>query len=159
MANICLKPNPKKIDKMRRRFLAAAAMLAVLTPCLAQARDTAPASSDVVVTLHLDLYDGDKLSKGFADGLRDATSNDSRFTVVDTVPADGVLVVMKDALQPQDADGRPIAGYEVNLKLGSGKFLKQLTGYCDQKKLDMCGRVVAEDIYTNYSAWAKKNKK
>ncbi len=144
---------------MRTHFLAAAAVLALI-PSFAQARDTAPAASDIVATVQLNLYDGDKLSKGFADGLRDAVSNDSRFTVVTTtLPADGVLVVMKDALQPQDADGRPIAGYEVNLKLGSGKFLKQLTGYCDQKKLDMCGRVVAEDIYTNYSAWAKKNKK
>ncbi len=117
------------------------------------------AAQDVVVPVHLNLYDGDKLTKGFADGLRDAVSSDSRFKVVDPVPADGVNVVLKDALQPSDADGRPIAAYEVNVKLGSGKFLKQLTGYCDQKKLDMCGRVVAEDIYSNYARWAAKNKK
>ena len=92
------------------------------------------------------------MTKAFSQALRQAVAADSRFSVVDAAPADGVNVIMNDALQASQNDDVSTLSYHVTVKLGSGKFLKTLDGLCDEKKLDMCGRIVAADIYDAYSA-------
>ncbi len=129
-----------------KTLFAALALLAV--PGFAAAQDRA-------IPVHLDLYKGDRLTRTFADSLTATISGDSRFTVADPLPPDGLNVVMNDSLKPQETEDQQIAGYEVTVKYGSGKFLRTLTGYCDQRRLEMCGRLVAEDIYTSYAAGKK----
>ena len=113
----------------------------------------APALAQDPVTVKLDLFDGDKYSHAFSEGVRAAIANDSRFTVSDTLPADGLKIVMNDAISSDKDNGSDIASYSVDLKLGSGKFVASTSGYCDVRKFDMCGRVVAEDVYNAYTAF------
>lgn len=107
------------------------------------------------IPVHLDLYKGDRLTSAFAESLRATITSDSRFAIADPLPPEGLNVIMNDGLKPQETEDQATAGYEVTLKYGSGKFLRNLTGYCDQKRLEMCGRVVAEDIYSSYVAGKK----
>ena len=115
-----------------------------------------PVAKPVVVAL--DLYTGDKNSKGFADGLTAAISGDDRFQLVTTLPADGLKIIMKEALVVQDTDMQTNAGYDVVLKLGNGKYLDEKTGLCDLSRLPMCGRVVAQDSYDAYQAYLAHRK-
>ena len=112
-----------------------------------------PAFAQDPVAVKLDLFDGDKYSHAFSEGLRAAIANDSRFTVSDTLPADGMKIIMSDAISSDKDNGSDIASYAVDLKLGSGKFISSTSGYCDVRKFDMCGRVVAEDAYNAYVAF------
>ncbi len=117
---------------------------------------TVPAFAETPVAVKLDLFDGDKFSHLFSEGLRAAVANDPRFTVSDALPADGLKIVMTDAISSDKDNGSDIASYAIDLKLGSGKFVSSTTGYCDVRKFDMCGRVVAEDAYNAYVAYKAK---
>ena len=112
-----------------------------------------PALAQAPISVKLDLYDGDKYSHRFSEGVRAAIGSDSRYVVSKTLPPDGLIVSMDDALSYDADNGAETASYEVSLKLGSGKFVTKSSGYCDVKKFDMCGRVVAEDVYNAYEAY------
>ncbi len=135
------------------RLALAIGVIGLAVPVWAQAQD---AARPVVVAL--DLYTGDKNSKGFADGLTAAISGDDRFQLVTTLPADGLKIIMKEALVVQDTDMQTNAGYDVVLKLGNGKYLDEKTGICDLSRLPMCGRVVAQDSYDAYQTYLTHHK-
>ncbi len=120
-------------------------MAAPATHVLAQASGPVP--------VKLDLYDGDKYSHRFSDGIRGAVGGDSRYTVVDKLPPEGLKISVDTAISYDEGNAAETASYSVSLKLGSGKFVNSLTGWCDVKKFDMCGRVVAEDAYNAYEAY------
>jgi len=120
----------------------------------AQSADT----SDKPIAVTLDLYSGDKTSKGFSDALTAAVSADDRFEVVKALPADGMKIVMKDALLPQNTDMQDNAAYDVVLMLGNGKYIDEKQGLCDLAKLTMCGRVVAQDSFDAYQAYIAHHK-
>ncbi len=113
----------------------------------------APAFAQAPIQVKLDLYDGDKYSHAFSDGVRAAINGDSRFQVVDKLPPEGLKISVDDAVSYDADNGAETAAYAVSLKLGSGKFVTKSTGYCDVKKWDMCGRVVAQDVYDAYQAY------
>ena len=127
--------------------------LALILTGLVMAFQAVPALAQDPVTVKLDLFDGDKYSHAFSEGVRAAIANDPRFTVSDTLPADGLKIVMNDAISSDKDNGSDIASYSVDLKLGSGKFVANTSGYCDVHKFDMCGRVVAEDAYNAYATF------
>ncbi len=133
------------------RAAIAAILVALACPALA-------AAADIVVPVHLNLYDGDRTTKAFSDALRQTVASDSRFTLTDPLPPEGVDIIMNDALKLSENEDMSVVSYEVTLKLGSGKFLKNLQGNCDQRRLAMCGRIVVEDAYTAYSVWAAGKK-
>ncbi len=110
------------------------------------------------IAVMLDLYSGDANSKGFADGLAAAISDDERFHIVTALPADGMKIVMTDSLVTQHDDSRAIAAYDVVLKLGTGKYIDEKQGFCDLSALAMCGRVVAQDSYDAYQAYMAQHK-
>ena len=110
------------------------------------------------VAVSLDLYSGDKDSKGFADALTAAISGDERFALVTPLPADGMKIIMKDALLPQNEDMKSIGAYDVVLKLGNGKYIDEKQGFCDLAKLTMCGRVVAQDSFDAYQTYMAGHK-
>ena len=110
------------------------------------------------VAVSLDLYTGDKDSKGFADALTAAVSDDARFALVTPLPADGMKIIMKDALLPQNEDMKSIGAYDVVLKLGTGKYIDEKQGFCDLAKLTMCGRVVAQDSFDAYQSYMAGHK-
>ena len=137
-----------------------------LALCLGLAGATIPVTAGAQVTqlqtppisVMLDLYTGDTNSKGFADGLTAAISDDERFQVVTALPADGMKIVMTDSLVSQNDDSRAIAAYDVVLKLGNGKYIAEKQGFCDLSALAMCGRVVAQDSYDAYQAYMAQHK-
>ncbi len=132
-----------------------AALLALMTaPVAARAQDT----PTQLISVALDLYSGDKNSKGFADALTAAISGDNRFTVVTQLPPDGLKIIMKEALVSQGTDMQTNASYDVVLKLGNGKYIDEKQGYCDLARLDMCGRVVAQDSFDAYQAYIAHHK-
>ncbi len=116
-----------------------------------------PALADGPVTVKLDLYDGDKYSHAFSEGLRAAVGNDARYVQSDTLPPDGMKMTMNDAISSDPENGSDLAAYSVTLKTGAGKFIAKTEGFCDVKKFDMCGRVVAEDSYNAYVAYVAKH--
>ena len=134
--------------------------------CLGLAGATMPVTAGAQVTqlqtpriaVTLDLYTGDTNSKGFADGLTAAISDDERFQVVTALPADGMKISMTDSLVTQNDDSRAIAAYDVVLKLGTGKYIDEKQGFCDLSALTMCGRVVAQDSYDAYQAYMAQHK-
>ncbi len=126
-------------------------------PGLAAAQNANQAATKPVAVA-LDLYSGDKNSKGFADGLTAAISGDDRFQLVTILPADGLKIIMKEALVVQDTDMQTNAAYDVVLKLGNGKYIDEKTGYCDLARLPMCGRVVAQDSFDAYQAYLAHHK-
>ena len=142
--------------RLKSGFVAGCASLLALTtaPVAARAQD-APTQ---LISVALDLYSGDKNSKGFADALTAAISGDNRFTVVTQLPPDGLKIIMKEALVSQDTDMQTNASYDVVLKLGNGKFIDEKQGYCDLARLDMCGRVVAQDSFDAYQAYIAHHK-
>lgn len=113
----------------------------------------APAMAQSPISVKLDLYDGDKYSHAFSDGVRAAVGGDSRFVIVDKLPPDGLKISVDDAISYDAGNGAETAAYAVSLKLGSGKFVTKSSGYCDVRKWDMCGRVVAQDVYDAYQAY------
>lgn len=113
----------------------------------------APAFAQAPISVKLDLYDGDKYSQAFSDGVRAAIAGDSRFQVVDKLPPEGMKISLDDAISYDAGNGAETAAYEVKLKLGSGKSVNKLDGYCDVKRWDMCGRVVVEDAYNAYQTY------
>lgn len=119
--------------------------------CLAL--QAAPALAQSPIVVKFDLFDGDKYSHAFSEGVRAAINSDDRFQVVSKLPPDGVKISVDDAISYDAGNGAETAAYAVSLKLGSGKFVTKLNGYCDVKKWDMCGRVVAQDIYDAYQAY------
>ena len=120
---------------------------------LAFGLSTAPAFAQAPVSVKLDLYDGDKYSHAFSEGIRSAVGGDSRYAVVDKLPPDGLKISVDDAISYDESNAGETAAYSVSLKLGSGKFVNKLTGWCDVKNFDMCGRVVAEDAYNAYQTY------
>ena len=149
--------NPVRPGRMPWLALSLASAFGLgLIPAVAGAQNSdAPAKPIAVV---LDLYSGDKLSQGFSDALTAAVSGDDRFEVVKALPADGMKIVMKDALLPQNNDSETIAAYDVLLTLGNGKYLDEKQGFCDVAKLTMCGRVVAQDSFDAYQAYLAHHK-
>ncbi len=130
-----------------------------LVPAMAGAQsapETSGSAKPIAVTLNL--YSGDKLSQGFSEALTAAIGGDERFEVVKTLPPDGMTIVMKDALLPQNNDSETIAAYDVLLKSGTGKYIDEKQGFCDAAKLTMCGRVVAQDSFDAYQAYIAHHK-
>ncbi len=125
--------------------------LAVLVSSLAAC--ALPALAQAPITVKLDLYDGDKYSHAFSEGVRAAIAGDARFQVADKLPPEGLKISVDDAISYDAGNGAETAGYAVSLKLGSGKSVTRLDGYCDVKKWDMCGRVVAQDAYDAYQTY------
>jgi hypothetical protein len=128
--------------------------LVTAAPAGAQSAD-APAKP---IPVMLDLYAGDKNSKGFADALTAAISGDDRFDLVQTLPADGMKISMTDALLRQTDDMDNKAAYDVVLKLANGKFIGEKQGLCDLARLPMCGRVVAQDSFDAYQDYMAHHK-
>lgn len=118
-----------------------------------------PAFADGPVAVKLDLFDGDKYSHAFSEGLRAAVANDARYAVSDNLPGDGIKLIMKDSISYDSSNDSDIASYAVDIKLASGKFVATTSGYCDVRKFDMCGRVVAEDAYNAYTAYIARTAK
>ncbi len=145
-----------RVSPARLRWLLAATFGLSLAPISAGAQSADASATPIPVML--DLYSGDKLSQGFTDGLRAAITGDDRFTVVKTLPADGMKIAMKDALFPSNTDERSIAAYDVLLTRGDGKYIDEKQGFCDVAKLDMCGRVVAQDSFDAYQAYMAHHK-
>jgi len=140
-----------------RFWFAGAALCAGLfatAPAGAQSAD-APAKPIAVM---LDLYTGDKTSKGFAEALTAAIGGDDRFELVKVLPADGMEISMTDALLKQTDDMDNKAAYDVVLKLGNGKFVGEKQGLCDLARLPMCGRVVAQDSFDAYQDYMAHHK-
>ena len=131
-------------------------LVATIIPASAGAQSADVPAKPIAVTL--DLYSGDKLSQGFSDALTAAISGDDRFEVVKALPADGMKIVMKDALLPQGTDMQDNAAYDVVLMLGNGKYIDEKQGLCDLAKLPMCGRVVAQDSFDAYQAYMAHHK-
>ncbi len=113
----------------------------------------APAFAQAPIAVKLDLFDGDKYSHAFSEGLRNAIANDDRYSLSDNLPPDGLKISMDDAISYDADNSAETAAYSVDLKLGSGKFVTKSEGWCDVKKFDMCGRVVAQDAYDAYQAY------
>ncbi len=148
----------KEENDMKLRNLATVTLalgLAAL-PVTAGAQ-TSDASAKPVAVM-LDLFSGDKTSKGFADALTAAVGADDRFSIVKPLPADGLKIIMNAALTVQDTDMQTNAAYDVVLKLGNGKYIDEKQGFCDLARLTMCGRVVAQDSYDAYQAYMAKHK-
>jgi hypothetical protein len=110
------------------------------------------------VAVALDLFSGDKNSKGFADALTAAITGDNRFTLVTPLPADGLKIVMNEGLSVQDTDMQTNAAYDVVLTLGNGKYIDEKRGLCDLARLTMCGRVVAQDSFDAYQAYMARHR-
>ena len=130
-----------------KALILAGLLLGTAAPALAQEANSAP------IPVKLDLYDGDKYSHAFSDGVRAAIGGDSRFQLVDKLPPEGLKISVDDAISYDADNGAETAAYAVSLKLGSGKFVTKSSGYCDVKRWDMCGRVVAQDVYDAYQAY------
>ena len=143
---------------MRHRVSAGLALglvtLALALPTVSGAQDAGAKPVPVM----LDLYSGDKNSQGFSEALAAAVSGDARFEVVKALPPEGLKIIMTDALVPQHNDDQAIAGYDVVLKLGNGKYIDEKQGFCDLAKLAMCGRVVAQDSFDAYQAYMVRRK-
>ena len=122
----------------------------VVVPAVAAAQSPVP--------VQMELYKGDRDTQHFTEALRAAVTGDSRFAVVDTLPDTGLKIIVDESLQPQNNDDVSLAGYTVQLKLGSGKWVGSEQGLCDLAKLAMCGRIVAEDSYNTYTAFMAKQK-
>ncbi len=141
---------------IRKSAVLAMALGLGLVPVMAGAQSAQTPDKPIAVVL--DLYSGDKLSQGFSEALTAAVSGDDRFEVVKALPADGMKIVMKDALLPQGTDMQDNAAYDVVLTLGNGKFIDEKQGLCDLAKLTMCGRVVAQDSFDAYQAYMAHHK-
>ena len=132
------------------RIFTSLALAGTFLPAMASAQDA--------VVVKLDLFNGDRLTQAFSTALSAAVSGDSRFSVVDELPADGLKIIVDDSVKPQNDDSRNLISYSIRLRLQSGKSIRSLDGICDAAKMDMCGRVVAEDSYNAYVAYMAKRK-
>ena len=137
----------KKLDFVKMACLALGLSLQAL-----------PALAQDPIAVKLDLFDGDKYSHAFSEGLRAAVAGDDRYVVSDPLPADGLQVIMKDAIRSDSDNDSELASYSVDIKLGSGKFVATTSGFCAVARFPMCGRVVAEDVYNAYMDYLKRTK-
>ncbi|MBW8880253.1 MAG: hypothetical protein JF615_02170 [Asticcacaulis sp.] len=126
------------------KFAAAVLAAGLLLPGLASAEP---------LPVKLELFGKDRTSKAFAVALNDAVAGDSRFVLVDTLPDNGMRLIMADSLQPQNDEVLELLGYDFTFKLGSGQYVGEARGLCDKAKMAMCGRLVAEDAYKAYAAY------
>ena len=117
-----------------------------------------PAFAEDPVAVKLDLFDGDKYSHAFSEALRTAVAGDDRYVISDPLPAEGITVIMKDAIRSDSDNDSELASYSVDIKLGSGKFVATASGFCAVARFPMCGRVVAEDVYNAYRDYLKRTK-
>lgn len=134
------------------------AVLAILVPAFAHAQQTLSpiVSSSPGIPVKLDLYDGDKYSHKFSDGIRAALASDTRFDVMDKIPPEGLEIEMNDSISSDPNNSSEMASYKLTLKNGKGKYIANTEGYCNVRKFDMCGRVAVEDSYNLYQAYAAK---